>query len=210
MTSALNLDQANYRKCMEEIKRRQNAIAHVAGGTHTTPYLYTNVEFIALQYRKIFELIILATLASHEHLFEGLTRKLSKEWRLSNIATIVRKKNPKFYPVPIDHGPSVNPNAVDSWIEVRDGFLTFEELVAAHGKINELMHANNPFKEGPLIEEFQKLFPIWTTRLVRLLNCHLITFPGDEMLLYVAMQAKETGNVSINVFQKKSNASSDD
>ena len=77
---------------MEEVKRRLGAIDDILVGNKTTSCKYTNVEFVALQFRKIFELIILATLASHHHLFEGLVRKLSKEWQISKVVAIVKKK----------------------------------------------------------------------------------------------------------------------
>ena len=93
-------DYAGYVRCMEEVKRRLGAIDDILVGNKTTSYKYTNVEFVALQFRKIFELIILATLASHHHLFEGLVRKLSKEWQISKVVAIVKKKNPEFYPAP--------------------------------------------------------------------------------------------------------------
>jgi hypothetical protein len=57
-------DYASYVRCMEEVKRRLHAIDEILVGSKTTSYKYTNVEFVALQFRKIFELIILATLAS--------------------------------------------------------------------------------------------------------------------------------------------------
>jgi hypothetical protein len=91
---------------MEEVKRRLGAIDDILVGNKTTSYKYTNIEFVALQFRKIFELIILATLASHHHLFEGLVRKLSREWQISKVVAIVKEKNPTFYPaLSIAHRP---------------------------------------------------------------------------------------------------------
>jgi hypothetical protein len=69
---ASNPDYANYSRCMEEIKRRQLAIDDILHDRKSTSFRYTNVEFVALQFRKIFELVILATLASHKQFFEGL------------------------------------------------------------------------------------------------------------------------------------------
>jgi hypothetical protein len=60
-------DYANYVKCMEEIKRRQFAIDEILGGNKATSFKYTNIEFIALQFRKIFELIILASFCRERH-----------------------------------------------------------------------------------------------------------------------------------------------
>jgi hypothetical protein len=194
-------DDASYRKCMEEIKRRLRAIDDILNGSRTTSFKYTNVEFVCLQFRKIFELIILSTFASHKHLFEGLTRKLSKEWQIGKIIAIVEKKNPAFYPEPIDRVPSDRPEIKDDWKTVTSGVLKVEELVAAHGLIGNLMHANNPYNEELLLEEIERQFPEWRAKLIRLLDNHLVTFPDDKSILYVGMQ-DENGNVHSNLFLK--------
>jgi hypothetical protein len=146
-------DYINYKRCMEEIKRRRTAINEIISGSKTTSFNYTNIEFVALQFRKIFELIILATLASNHHLFEGLTRKLSKEWQVSKIIEIVEKKNPDFYPRPIDRIPSQEEGIEDEWKDVLSGYLSLDELIVAHGKIGNLMHANNPYREEIMLDE---------------------------------------------------------
>ena len=51
-------DYASYVRCMEEVKRRLGAIDDILVGNKTTSYKY-NYQFVALQFRKIFELIIL-------------------------------------------------------------------------------------------------------------------------------------------------------
>jgi hypothetical protein len=202
---SVNPDYANYTKCMEEIKRRQHAIDDILNGSKSTSFKYTNVEFIALQFRKIFELIILATLASNHHLFEGLVRKIAKEWEIKKVIAIVQKKNPSFYPNPVDRVPTSKPGVKDELIPVTSGFLTLEELVLAHGKIGNLMHASSPYREENLLEEIEKQFSTWRSKLVRLLNNHLIRFPGSDTFLYVGMQSTETGAVHTALFEKLPN-----
>jgi hypothetical protein len=195
-------NHAAYIKCMEEIKRRLCAIDDILSGKVKTSFNYTNIEFVALQFRKIFELIVLATLASHEHYFEGLTRKLSKEWQVSKVVAIVSERNPDFFPKPIIREKSVEQEVIDNWIDVTEGFLTLDELIQAHGHIGGLMHADNPLRESARLEELEAQFPIWRARLVRLLNDHLIKFPDDRTVLYVGMQSAETGGVHVALFSK--------
>jgi hypothetical protein len=200
-------DYANYIKCMEEIKRRQFAIDEILAGSKSTSFKYTNVEFIALQFRKIFELIILATIASNHHFFEGLVRKIAKEWEIKKIISTVRSKNPSFYPDPVDRAPTDKPGIKDEIIRVTSGFLTLDELILAHGRIGNLMHANNPYREEGLLDEIEKQFPTWRLKLIRLLNNHLIRFPGNDAFLYVGMQSVETGGVHTSLFEKLGEAS---
>jgi hypothetical protein len=196
-------DYASYVRCMEEVKRRLGAIDDILVGNKTTSYKYTNVEFVALQFRKIFELIILATLASHHHLFEGLVRKLSKEWQISKVVAIVKKKNPEFYPAPIDRVLSTASGTIDDWRDVTTGFLTLDELISAHGTIANIMHAINPYRDEPPIDDFEKQFSIWRKKLVRLLDNHLVRFPDKNTILYVGMQSTSTGQVHIALFGKQ-------
>jgi hypothetical protein len=195
-------DYANYVKCMEEIKRRQFAVDEVLDGKKTTSFMYTNIEFVALQFRKMFELVILATLASHQHLFEGLVRKLAKEWQVTKVVAIARSKNPSFYPRPIDRVPAGKEGLKDEWKPITSSFLTLDELIEAHGNIGGLMHANNPYREERLLTEIENQFPIWREKLISLLNNHLISFPDDETILYVGMQSAETGAVHTALFKK--------
>ena len=194
-----NPDYANYIKCMEELKRRQNAIDEVVSGHRSTSFKYTNIEFISLQYRKIFELIVLASLASHHHLFEGLTRKLTKEWEIAKIVRLVEAKNSGFYPKPIDRVPSDQPGTKDNWIDVDSGFLALPELVAAHGLIGNIMHANNPYRTEPISDRLEPQFAPWRGKLLRLLNNHLVRLPEGN-ILYVGMQSAETGGVHAALF----------
>ena len=203
MRLAVGPDHANYKKCMEEIKRRLRAIDDVLQGQRTTSFKYTNIEFVALQFRKIFELIVLATLASHEQYFEGLVRKLGKEWQVTKIVAIVRKKNPAFYPKPIDRIATEKPGVTDEWIDVSDGFLTLNELIDAHGRIGDLMHANNPYREVDMLDELEKQFLTWRAKIIRLLNHHLVRFPDDKTILYVGMQSIETSGVHTALFSKQ-------
>jgi hypothetical protein len=192
-------DYANYRKCMEEVKRRQLAVDEITSGGRSTSFKYTNAEFISLQYRKIFELVILASLASNNHLFEGLTRKLAKEWEIAKIIRLVKAKNPLFYPKPIDRKPSNQPGIKDDWVDVESGFLTLDDLTGAHGMIGNIMHATNPYRTESIVDTLEEHFPIWREKTIRLLNNHLVGLPNGNVL-YVGMQSAETGSVHINLF----------
>jgi len=128
---------------MEEIKRRQLAIAHISDGKTTTSYPYTNWEFIALQFRMVFELIVLASLASHKHLFERLSRRLATEWQIGAVVRAVREKNRGFYPHPIRRVPSDKPGVKDDWQDLTTDYLKVGELIKAHGMLGAVLHARN-------------------------------------------------------------------
>lgn len=196
-------DHAAYVGCMEEIKKRLVAIDEVLNGTRTTAFRYTNIEFVALQFRKTFELIVLASLASNRHLFNELSARLSKEWEVKKVIAAVKRQNPNFYPKPIRRVPHLDPKIKDEHIDVSDGYLTLPELTEAHGQIGALMHASNPYREQILLDKLEAKFQGWRDRTIKLLDHHQIRFPGDDSFLYVGMHSAERGAVHTSFFTKQ-------
>jgi hypothetical protein len=187
---------------MEEIKRRLLGVDHIVDLKATTPFPYTNWEFIALQFRIIFELIVLSSLASNRHLFETMTRRLAKEWQIVAVVRAVRDKNPKFYPRPIQRVPSKKPGVKDDWIDLKSGYLTLAELIDAHGRIGNAMHARNPYQQDEILSTLKEEFGSWREKVIALLNHHTIEFPDQKTILYVGMQSVESGSVHTALFQR--------
>jgi hypothetical protein len=52
------------------------------------------------------------------------------------------------------------------------------------------------------IKRRQRAITMWQTKLIRLLNNHVVSFPDNKIVLYVGMQSAETGNVHTAIFQK--------
>ena len=134
-------DAIAYKKCMEEIKKRLEAVKLVGMEQYSTPYKITNVEFMALQLRKVFEMIVLASIASHKSAVPAAKKKIGKEWDINKIIQQVRKLNPNFYPRPIKRVPSDKPGIKDEWVDTDKEFLALPELIKAHGQLHELLHA---------------------------------------------------------------------
>jgi hypothetical protein len=122
----------------------------------------------------------------------------------SKIIAIVKKKNPAFYPAPIDRVPSAALGMTDEWKDITTGFMTLDELIMAHGTTANLMHANNPYRDELAIDEFEKQFSIWRDKLVRLLNHHLVKFQDKNTILYVGMQDSSMGQVHTALFEHRS------
>jgi hypothetical protein len=150
----------------------------------------------------IFELIVLASLASHKHLFERLSRRLASEWQIGAVVRAVREKNPGFYPHPIRRVPSDKPGVKDNWQDLETNYLKLGELISAHGRLGGVLHARNPYLEHDLLVTLRTEFPVWREKIIGLLNNHLIRFPGEERILYVGMQSVETGAVHTTWFEK--------
>jgi hypothetical protein len=81
--------------------------------------------------------------------------------------------------------------------------LTLHDLITAHGMIGNFMHANNPYREELLLDDLKMRFPEWRSKLIRLLDNHLIKFPDNRTVLYVGMENSETGQVHTSLFEKQ-------
>ena len=156
---------------MVEIKLRTAVIDLYMFGRQNAGYKATNIEVIGLQFRKIFELIALSSLAAHRDLYSRAYSDFAKHWEAAKLLKNVRQLNPDFYPQPVIEEKGDKPG-VKSNLRPRDSdYLTEDELVQAHGRCGSLMHAANPYGRWIDYGFFDQSFPEWRTRTVNLLNC---------------------------------------
>ena len=93
-------DVAKYCDCMEEIKRRTNVINGFLRGELSTSYKMTNIESVYLQFRKVLELIALASLVANKDEYAKQQAKFVQHWHAGRILDDLTQVNPQFYPVP--------------------------------------------------------------------------------------------------------------
>ena len=118
MTEELSL----YAGCMEEIKRRQKAISSIRNKKQSTLFSITNVEFVALQLRKILELIALANLVANVEEYRRIRQSYATDWNAKRIIEQIKRINPDYYPQPITR--MQKGEGQYEWIHPCDGFLT--------------------------------------------------------------------------------------
>lgn len=93
---------SKYANCMEEIKLRTFSIKLIMEKEKTTGFLYTDIEFICLQFRKILELISLANLSANKEQYAKQYIKFKTHWNAKKILEDIKKINPNFYPKPTE------------------------------------------------------------------------------------------------------------
>jgi hypothetical protein len=194
-------DVQKYISCMEEIKLRTSVVNSFLRHEKTTGFIMTDVEFICLQFRKMFELIVFASMTANKEEYANLREKFATDWRAEYIISALEKINPAFYPIPSNQviGES---GKVKEVIDLEDGFLTKEKLLKAHEKCGGLLHANNPYRESKDINYFIKNFPIWLTETINLLNHHQVQLTDSKKQLWVVMQANTDGKVHVYQMEK--------
>ncbi len=78
--------------------------------------------------------------------------------------------NPNFYPKPVEEKPSAAPGVASDLVPITDGYLTEEDFVHVCKKCGGMMHAANPYGSKTGHHFFEKSFPDWRAKLIRLLN----------------------------------------
>ena len=69
-----------YANIMSEIKFRAEIIIHIHKKAFTTKLLLTDMEFCALQLRKILELILLSTLVANKKEYDKQKKDFDENW----------------------------------------------------------------------------------------------------------------------------------
>ena len=199
----LTVDILNkYANCMEEIKLRKEVIEEFMDREFSAQYLRITVESVSLQFRKMLELIALASLVANKFEYEKYHENFKKHWKAKKILGALEKANPNFYPFPWE--PAFNPDtgADDEMKPITSGYLTKEDFINLYDKCSNMLHASNPFSE-----EQQDPMPVfnnttnWLEKIRVLLNRHLIQLVDKEAILVVTMKTGDDGSVDVREFR---------
>lgn len=202
-----------YGKCMEEIKMRAAFVDEILHGKGRAKYHHiTTVESIALQIRKILELIALATLVANKSEYEKYRKTFQSDWKAKAILKTLEKANRKFYPVPWTEKPNpeaairklkaVIPNlkmAKRMKVRITSGYLSRQDYEYLYDKCSDILHASNPFSDGhdEKIQSFLIDAPDWMKKIKVLLGMHEIHLANGKVALWVIMQKTTDGKVQV-------------
>jgi hypothetical protein len=89
-----------YAALMEELKLRMDLITRLLSGKDKLPISPT-YEMIALQFRKMLELIAFGSLIANKKAYEAVHRRFAEEWNANRLLKQLENVNPSFYPVPV-------------------------------------------------------------------------------------------------------------
>ncbi|MDE0625084.1 MAG: hypothetical protein OXH99_01675 [Bryobacterales bacterium] len=193
---------SKYAECMEEIKKRTQVVGGFLTRECNAMYVQTTAESVALQIRKILELIALASLVANRSEYAKLRKSFRTDWNAKAIFKTLRKANPRFYPTPNKQVVDRDTGNVNSLENIKSGFLTEEDYLSLFDICSDVLHAENPFSAGRNAIDFLKDVPAWMEKIRRLLNHHTIQLTDDDRQLWVLMKAKSDGNVHVWEFKR--------
>ena len=194
-----------YVQQMEEIKKRTDVVKCFLAKNCGALYDVTTVECMALQIRKILELIALGALVANEAEYKKRHANFASHWRAKRILKEIERGNPAFYPRPTRQVIDRDSGQVVRLEDVTEGFLTRYEYEALYDECSNLLHARNPFagrKRNDL--QFGKKVHIWMTKIIVLLNHHCVQLSDSAQQIWVMMNAKSDGNAHATLFEQVS------
>jgi hypothetical protein len=202
------LDLQKYESNLHEIKRRIDVIRAHVGGQRSTGFLITEVEFLALQFRKVIELIAFSSLILNRDEYAKLRASLDvdyrTDWSAKRIMNVLEKINPYFYPQPTKQTEKSNKDGkqIVELENITEGYLTKDEAINVYNDCSDILHIWNPYSENKDIDlkKMHAKFTEWGTKLVTLLNHHTTVFPHGGVMVAAEMSSRINGRPRALVF----------
>ncbi len=181
-------DISKYCDQMEEIKLRISAVDFLIGGSTVALYQRITIESVYLQFRKILELIAMASLVANKESMERIHNGIEKFWNADLILKDLGKINPDFYPKPVFEKPHADSRVKHELVEGQSDYLTREEFVRLYKICGKVMHADNPLGRKANYSTLQSQMPSWKQKLVNLLSNHTTRLVGNLNMYVIHMQ----------------------
>lgn len=194
-------DINKYCDVMEEIKKRISVIDYFLSGAGHALYEPTTIESICLQFRKILELIAMATLVANKNEYSKVYSNFAKSWNAEYLLNDLSRINPNFYPKPMIEALDTEPGIKSQLIEKTVEILTKDEFIKIYKKCGGALHASNPLGRKVNYEYFKKNIPEWRKKIINLLNTHQIKLLNQQGFYLVHMQEDRDNKVHCYTFE---------
>ena len=170
---------------MEGVKHRISAI-ETMGSSPMIELLngVIQIESIYLQFRKILELIAMASLITNKDAYSTARASFATDWHAARILKGIATVNPSYYPQPVvetshpDGGKSLEPRA--------EG-LTEEEFGRLYDRCGDALHTANPFGTPINYKSFTREVSEWRAKIIALLTMHKVHLLGDTGFWLIQM-----------------------
>lgn len=187
----------DYKKLMSEVNKRMLFIKSI-NLNNNEEYTQDEVELIALNIRKILELIALSSLVANEKLLEMTRKEINKIWKAKDQLKLIESKNPHFYIEPMRLESSFKAGSkkhhnfvgVNKNEELKKYFLTKQEFEKIYDKCGALLHATSPFKSIDL-NYYKTNIPIWLKMIEISLESYIINL--NNGVAYLVQIDSHTG-----------------
>lgn len=196
-------DIVMYCNVMEEVKKRTSVIDFFLAGNGHALYEPTTLESIALQIRKILELIAMASLIANKQEYEKVYSNFATAWNAEYLLKDLERINSDFYPKPVVEKPSEEPQVKNQLANRDNDYLTKKEFIKIYKKCAAIMHASNPLGRKIGYEYYKKSIPEWRQKIINLLNNHQVHLLGHKGFYLIHMKEDRDEKVHFYEFKPK-------
>lgn len=190
-------DSRIYLECMNELNERLKTVMWLSYGEsiykRTAQWV---METQMLQLRICLELLALSTMVANQERYATVRTSFETDWKARKMLEVLEKINPDFYPTPVylrEHGSGPTGKDRAAYEVVKDGHLTREDFIFLYEASSAVVHGRNPFHPRTSVE-IKYDFPVWTSRIRKLLEIHMLHFVDDRRwLVYVP----EAGRIQV-------------
>lgn len=177
---ALSEQELRYVNYMTEIKLR---IDFLQSQQLSTFPKQVGAELIAVQLRKIVEMILFSSLLVNRSEYEAAHKDAAKHWRIKEIIANIKRLNPNYLPIPITEFIRDGQKYWD--YPMGEQFFSEDDLVAMYQDSSQIIHSYMPFVERSAdIDVFLSKVNARIAKIIRTLNGHKILPPsGDDFFV---------------------------
>lgn len=201
--------KTQYEQMMLELSRRVQVVQWLSQMKKTTGFRATDFEAIALNLRKIAELIVYGSLVAHRD--EYVIKRPNDhqyQWRLDKILAEIRAINPHYYPEAVKDVRGKSKDEPGYWDKI-DPALCLQEadLLDMYRQCGDLLHVQNPFNQPADLKAFESKVNPWLSKIIKLTNTHIVILTGANYVFYCAMNVKSKGGKPhVTVFEDVTDA----
>jgi hypothetical protein len=173
-------DLTKYGWCIWDIKNKLKVIKTYSDLDPRPFDHFIETEFICLQFRQIFESLILANLVANKDEYNAAHKQIEYQWSPRRIIPQVKGLNPEYYPKPVIFHANGN---IENYLGA--DYLTESDLLAADDLCSQFLHAENPFGQRRNINVVRNQFNEWYSKIKQLLESHVVTLAKVGRMIFV-------------------------
>lgn len=185
-----------YCATMEEVKRRIILVESLLANQITTGSESYDYELLALNFRKILELVAFSSLIANKEYYSKIHTKFERHYKAKAILESIAKIHPGFYPTPAIPPASNKSNTYHLQI-TSSPFLQRDEFEELYDKCAKLLHVWSPFDPTPREINFRNSPKEWVEKIKNLLNVHYFQIANSENYWLCVMNSAEDNKVHV-------------
>ena len=180
---------AYYASIMSEIKNRAKVINSIYEKKVSTRYILTDIEFCALQLRKILELLLVSTLVANKKEYEKQSKSFDKNWSITKKLNEIKKINPDYFPIGMILSSAELPSYITNHqlIDINSKEVFKEkDFYTTYSFTSKYLHVQNPFKAERIESKAGVFFADlkeYLTNIMNLLRIHRVTPCNGDIII---------------------------